>query len=136
MHGHLEEAFLWPHGPYRIKLTFIFSKSAMISQGSVGVPHGLENRCVSDTQSVYVRRKVVDGRLICKHVHKPLYGPRPLILELTTCMVEAKSLRHLQGDVAIATVFSRNRPHSGRMPYVTTIPKETLWDETLLQGST
>ena len=71
MHGHLEEAFLWPHGPYRIKLTFIFLKIAVRhSQGSVGAPHGLENSRASDAQSVNVRRKVVDHRLICEHVHK------------------------------------------------------------------
>ena len=58
MHGHLEEAFLWPHGPYRIKLTFIFLKSAVRhSQGSVGVPNSLEKRA-SDAQSVNVLRKV------------------------------------------------------------------------------
>ena len=91
----LEEAFLWPHGPYRIKLTFIFSKSAVRhSQGSVRAPHGLENRCSSDAQSVNVRRKDVDRRLI---------------LDLTTCTVEANSLRHPHGDVAIATVFGRKQ---------------------------
>ena len=93
------------------------------SQGSVGAPQGLENRRASDTQLVNVRRMVVDRRLICEHVRKPLYGPRPLILDLTASTVEANSLRHLQGDAAIATVFGRkqaaNRPHSGRMPYVT-----------------
>ena len=57
MHGHLEDAlriaFLWPHGHFRIKLTFVFFKSAVRhSQGSVGAPHGLENRRASDAQSV------------------------------------------------------------------------------------
>ena len=70
-----------------------------------------------------IGRKVVDHRLICKHVRKPLYGPRPLILDLTTSTVEANSLRHPQGDAAIATVFSHkqaaNRLHGGWMPYVT-----------------
>ena len=104
MHSHLEEAFLWPHGPYRINLTFIFLKSAMRhSQGSVGAPHA------SDAKSVNVRRKVVDRRLICEHVRKPLYGPRPLILDLTTYTVEANSLRHPQGDPAIARVFGRKQ---------------------------
>ena len=81
-------------------------------------PHGLENRRASDAQSVNVRKMVVDHRLICEHVRKPIYGPRPLILDLTTCTVEANSLRHPHGDVAIATVFGRkqaaNRPHGGR----------------------
>ena len=117
----LEEAFLWPHCPYRIKLTFIFLKSAVRhSQGSVRAPHALENRRASDAQSVNVRRKDVDCRLICEHVRKPIYGPRPLILDLTTSTVEANSLRHPQGNAAIATVFGRkqaaNRPHGGRMP--------------------
>ena len=111
------------------KLTFIFLKSAVShSQGSVGAPHGLENRCASDAQSVNVRRKVVDCRLICEHVCKPLYGPRPLILDRTTSTAEANSLRHPQGDPAIATVFGRkqtaNRPHGGRMPYVTRALKQ------------
>ena len=48
---------MWTHGPNRIKLTFIFLKSGMRhSQGSVQAPHGLENRCASDAQSVNVRR--------------------------------------------------------------------------------
>ena len=102
MHGHLEEAFLWLHGPYRIKLTFIFLKSAVRhSQGSVRAPHGFENRRASDAQSVNVCRKDVDRRLICEHVRKPLYGPRPLILDLTTSTVEANSFRHPQGNAAI-----------------------------------
>ena len=75
-----------------------------------------------NAQSVNVRRKDVDRRLICEHVRKPLYDPRPLILDLTTSTVEANSLRHPQGNAAIATVFGRkqaaNRPHGGRMPYV------------------
>ena len=65
----------------------------------------------------------MDRRLICEHVRKPFYGPRPLILDLTTSTFEANSLRHPQGDAAIATVFgckqAVNRPHGGRMPYVT-----------------
>ena len=77
----------------------------MHSQGSVGAPQGLENRRVSDAPSVSVRRKDVDCRLICEHVRKPLYGPRPLILDLTASTVEANSLTHSQGDAAIATVF-------------------------------
>ena len=93
------------------------------SQGSVGAPHGIKNSRASDAQSVNVRRKVVDRRLICEIVRKPLYGPRPLILDLTASTVQANSLRHPQGDAAIATVFGRtqaaNRPHGGRMPYVT-----------------
>ena len=106
----LEEAFVWPHGPYRIKLTLIFLKSAVRhSQGTVGAPHGLENRCASDAQSVNVRRRVVDRRLICEHVRKPLYGPRPLILDLTASTVEANSLRHPQGGAAIVTVFGRKQ---------------------------
>ena len=114
MHSHLEEAFL----PYRIKLTFIFLKSAVRhSQESVGAPYSLENRCASDPQSVNVCRKVVDRRRICKHVRKPLYGPRPLILDLTTCTVEASSSKHPHGHVAIATFSAANRPHGGRMPY-------------------
>ena len=49
---------MWPHDPYRIKLRFIFLKSAMRhSQGSVGAPHGLKNRRASDAQSVNVRPK-------------------------------------------------------------------------------
>ena len=112
MHGHPEEAFLWPHGHYRIKLTFIFLKSAIRhSQGSVGAPHDLEYRRASDAQSVNDRRKVVDRRLICEHVR---YGPRPLILDLTASTVEANSLRHSQGDAAIATVLAANRPQTDR----------------------
>ena len=38
-------------------------------------PARLENRWVSDAQSINVRRKVVDHRLICEHVRKPLNGP-------------------------------------------------------------
>ena len=73
----LEETFLWPHGPYRIILTFIFLKStvrhsraalSMIS-GSAARPR-LENR----RASVNVRRKVADRRVICEHVRKPIYG--------------------------------------------------------------
>ena len=91
---------------YRIKLTFIFIKSAMRhSQGSVRAPHGLENHCALDAQSVNVYRKVVDFRL----VRKPFYGPRPLILDLTTSTVEANTLRHPHCDVAIAMVFSRKQ---------------------------
>ena len=103
--GGLEEAFLWTHGPYRIKLTFILLKSAVRhSQGSVRTPHGLKNRRASDAHSVNVHRKDMDRRLICEPVCKPLYGPRPLILDLTTSTVEANSLRHPQGDTAIATI--------------------------------
>ena len=79
------------------------------SQGSVRALHGLENRLVSDAQSINVCRKLVDRRLLCKHVCKPLYGPQPLILNLTTSTVEANSLRHSQGDAAIATVFGRKQ---------------------------
>ena len=73
----------------------------------MGAPHGLENRRASDARSVNVRRKVVDRRLICEHVRKPPYGPRPLVLDLTASTFEAISLRHPQGDAAIATVFGR-----------------------------
>ena len=62
-----------------------------------------------DAQSVNVCRKVVNCTLICEHVCKPRYGPRLLILDLTTCTVEANSLRHPQGDAAIATVFGRKQ---------------------------
>ena len=79
------------------------------SQGSGGSRHSLENRRASDAQSVNVRRKVVDRRLICEHVRKPLYGTQPLILDLTASTVEANSLRHPQGDAAIATVFGRKQ---------------------------
>ena len=107
------------HGPYRIKLTFMFLKSAARhSQGSVRAPHGLENRRASDAQSVNVRKKDVDRRLICEHVRKPLCVPRPLILDLTTSTVEANSLRHPQGGAAIATVFGRKQT-ARRIPYVT-----------------
>ena len=75
MHGHLEETLRRPScglSPYRIKLTFILLKNAMRhSQGSVGAPHGLENRHASDAESVNVR-KVVDRRLICEYVRKHL----------------------------------------------------------------
>ena len=115
MHGHLEEAFLWPHGPYRIKLTFIFLKSAVRHyQGSVGAPHSLENGRASGAQLVNVRRKVVDRILICEHVRKPLYGPRPLIFDLTASTVKANSLRHPQGDGAIATVFGHKQAANKR----------------------
>ena len=104
MHNHLEEAFLWPHGPYGIKLSAVGH-----SQGSVRAPHGLENHCASDAQSVNVCRKDGDRRLICKYVCKPVYGPRPLILDLTTFTTEANSLRNLHGDVAIAMDFGRKQ---------------------------
>ena len=46
-----------------------------------------------------------------------------LIFDRTTSTVEANSLRHPQGDPAIATVFGRKLPanslHGGRMPNVT-----------------
>ena len=124
MYGHLEEAFLWPHGTYRIKTTFIFLKSVVRhSEGSVRATHGLENRRASDAQSVNVHRKVVDHRLICEYVLKPLYGTRPLTLDLTTSTDESNSLRHPQGDSAIAMFFgskqAANRPHGRRMPNVT-----------------
>ena len=93
------------------------------SQGSVGVPHGLKDCRASDAKSTNVRTADVDRRLICEHVRKPLYGPRPLIFDRTTSTVEVNSLRHPQGDPAIATVFGRelpaNSPHGGRMPNVT-----------------
>ena len=68
-------------------------------------PDGLENSCALDSHSINVRRKVVARRLIFKLVCKPLYGPRPLILDLTTCTVEANSLRHPHGHFVIAPVF-------------------------------
>ena len=93
------------------------------SQGSVGAPRGLKDCRASDAKSTNVRTADVDRRLICEHVRKPLYGPRPLIFDRTTSTVEANSLRHPQGDPAIATVFGRklpaNSPHGGRMPDVT-----------------
>ena len=73
------------------------------------MPHGLENRRAPDAQLVNVRRKDVDRTLICEHVRKPLYNPRPLTLDLTTFTVEANSLRHPQGDAAILTVFGRKQ---------------------------
>ena len=89
------------------------------SQGSVGAPHGLKDCRASDAKSTNVRRLVADRRLICEHVRKPLNGPRPLIFGRTTSTVEANSLRHPQGDPAIATVFGRklpaNSPHGGRI---------------------
>ena len=89
----------------------------------MGAPHGLKDCRASDAKSTNVRRLVADRRLICEHVRKPLYGPRPLIFDRTTSTVEANSLRHPQGDPAIATVFGRklpaNSPHGGRMPDVT-----------------
>ena len=51
----------------------------------------------------------MDRRLICEHVRKPLYGPGPLILDLTTSTAKANSLRHPQGDAAIAAVFGRKQ---------------------------
>ena len=66
----------------------------------------------------------------------PLYGPRPLIFDRTTSTVEANSLRHPQGDPAIATVFGRklpaNSPHGGRMPDVT----RALDDQTQVDSKT
>ena len=89
----------------------------------MGAPHGLKDCRASDAKSTNVRTADVDRRLICEHVRKPLYGPRPLIFDRTTSTVEANSLRHPQGDPAIATVFGRklpaNSPHGGRMPNVT-----------------
>ena len=76
----------------------------------MGAPQGLENCHVSDAQSVNIRKKVVDRKQICKHVRKPLYGPRLLILDLTTSTAEAiNSLWHPQGDAAITTVFGRKQ---------------------------
>ena len=92
------------------KINIYFLKSAVRhSQGTVGAPHILENCRASDAQSVNVRRKVMDRRLICKHVCKPLYGPRPLILDLTTSTVEANFMRHPQGDT------QSPRPQTDRM---------------------
>ena len=51
----------------------------------------------------------MDRRLICEHVCKPLYGLRPLILDLMTSTAEANSLRHPQGNAAIATVWGRKQ---------------------------
>ena len=89
------------------------------SQGSVGAPHGLKDCRASDAKSTNVRTADVDRRLVCEHVRKPLYGPRPLIFDRTTSTVEANSLRHPQGDPATATDFGRklpaNSPHGGRM---------------------
>ena len=93
------------------------------SQGSVGAPHGLKDCRASDAKSTNVRTADVDRRLVCEHVRKPLYGPRPLIFDRTTSTVEANSLRHPQGDPATATDFGRklpaNSPHGGRMCDVT-----------------
>ena len=36
-------------------------------------------------------------------------GPRPLILDLTASTVEANSLRHREGDAAIATVLGHKQ---------------------------
>ena len=89
----------------------------------MGAPHGLKDCRASDAKSTNVCTADVDRRLICEHVRKPLYGPRPLIFDGTPSMVEANSLRHPQGDPAIATVSGRklpaNSPHGGRMPNVT-----------------
>ena len=73
------------------------------------MPHGLENCCASDAKSVNVSSKDVDRRLICEQVRKPLYGPRQLILDLTTSTVEANSLSHPQGGAAISSAFGRKQ---------------------------
>ena len=117
MHGHLEETLRRHTFGLKVpidmknKINIYFLKSAVRnSQGSVRAPHGLGNRRASDAQSI----NVLDHRLICKHVRKPLYGPRTLILVCTSRPVQLRPTPwgHPHGDVAA------NKPHGGRMPYV------------------
>ena len=120
--GGLEEALLWPHGPYRIKLTFILSKNAVRhSQGSVGAHTAWKiavRQTLSQQMSVW-RSWTVDwfanmfANLSTVHGHW-FWTSRPLGLRPTPWGTRKVMLRSPRFLVA-------NRPHGERMPYVTRV---------------